>query len=226
MLPPTAFVSFLQNHDQVGNRAFGERIAQLAAPEAVRAAAAILLLAPAPPLLFMGEEWACRQPFPFFCDFEPDLAARVREGRRREFERFPAFRDPEARARIPDPCADETFESAVLRWADRESEAARLHLDLVGRLLDLRRREIVPRLRAVAGGAAAYEVGAGGVLTVRWRLGDGTRLGLQANLRDSPATAPVEPASGGRRLLFATPEPPADGVLAPWSVAWWLADAE
>ena len=107
-LPPAAFVSFLQNHDQVGNRAFGERIVRLTEPEALRAVLAVLLLAPSPPLLFMGEEWGCEQPFPFFADFGAALAARVREGRRREFERFPEFRDEAVRERIPDPGARET----------------------------------------------------------------------------------------------------------------------
>jgi 1,4-alpha-glucan branching enzyme/maltooligosyltrehalose trehalohydrolase len=98
-LPPTAFVGFLQNHDQVGNRAFGERLGQLTSPEALRAATAILLLAPSIPLLFMGQEWAAPEPFLFFSDFGPDLAAAVAEGRRREFARFREFADPTARAR-------------------------------------------------------------------------------------------------------------------------------
>ena len=102
-LPPTAFVSFLQNHDQVGNRAFGERIIQIADRRAVRAAAAILLLAPSPPLLFMGEEFGAETPFLFFCDFEKDLAAAVTAGRRNEFAHFARFNDPAERERIPDP---------------------------------------------------------------------------------------------------------------------------
>ena len=76
-LPPAAFVSFLQNHDQIGNRAFGERIVKLAESPAIRAAAAILLLAPSPPMLFMGEEFGAETPFLFFCDFENDLAEAV-----------------------------------------------------------------------------------------------------------------------------------------------------
>ncbi len=102
-LPPTAFVAFIQNHDQVGNRAFGERLTALAPPEAVRAVAAIYLLSPQIPMLFMGEEWASAQPFPFFCDFEPDLAEAVREGRRKEFARFPEFRDPKHASASPTP---------------------------------------------------------------------------------------------------------------------------
>ncbi len=82
-LPPTAFIGFIQNHDQIGNRPFGDRLTAIASPEAVRAVAAIYLLLPQVPMLFMGEEWAAAQPFPFFCDFGPDLAEAVREGRRR-----------------------------------------------------------------------------------------------------------------------------------------------
>ena len=115
-LPPTAFVTFLQNHDQVGNRALGDRLTTLAPPRALRAAMAVLLLAPSPPLLFMGEEWGATRPFPFFCDLGPALAPLVREGRRREFAHDPAFRN--APERLPDPTAEATFAAAVLRPAD------------------------------------------------------------------------------------------------------------
>ena len=102
-LPPTAFVNFLQNHDQIGNRAFGEASDAIArSPEALRAANAVLLLAPSPPMLFMGEEWQAPQPFPYFCDFEPELAGKIREGRKREFARFEKFGDT-ALAALPDP---------------------------------------------------------------------------------------------------------------------------
>ncbi len=82
-LPATAFVNFLQNHDQIGNRAPGERLSVLAEPAALEAALAVTLLAPPPPLMFMGDEWGAREPFPFFCDFKGDLADAVRNGRRR-----------------------------------------------------------------------------------------------------------------------------------------------
>ena len=116
-LPPTAFVAFIQNHDQVGNRAFGERIADLATREAVQAMQAILLLAPQIPLLFMGEEWGATQPFCFFTDFHDELADAVREGRRREFKRFPEFASADARAHIPDPNAWSTFAASRLDWS-------------------------------------------------------------------------------------------------------------
>jgi 1,4-alpha-glucan branching enzyme/maltooligosyltrehalose trehalohydrolase len=120
-----AFIAFLQNHDQVGNRAFGERLAQLVRPELLKAAASILLLSPQVPLLFMGEEWASAKPFQFFCDFGGALAQAVRDGRRREFARFPAFADPGVRDRIPDPNDVATFERSKLAWAeaDRDSHA-------------------------------------------------------------------------------------------------------
>src|SRR5262249_50675795 len=111
-LPPTSFVTFLQNHDQIGNRARGDRLAAHVPPRALPAAVAVLLLAPSPPLLFMGEEWAATTPFPFFCDLGPALAPLVREGRRREFAHDPAVRE------APDPTAEETFATAVLRPAE------------------------------------------------------------------------------------------------------------
>ena len=127
-LPPTAFVNFLQNHDQIGNRAFGERIDAIArSEEALRAAYAVLLLAPSPPMLFMGEEWEAPQPFPYFCDFEPELAAKVREGRKREFARFEKFRDKGGLAALPDPTSLETFRLGAPGLERAPATAARRH---------------------------------------------------------------------------------------------------
>src|SRR5262249_30158125 len=108
-LPPSAFVGFLQNHDQVGNRALRQRLSAPGRPAALELARAVTLWAPHIPLLFMGEEWWAAEPFLYFCDFAGELADAVREGRRREFARFPEFADPDLRARIPDPGAPETF---------------------------------------------------------------------------------------------------------------------
>ncbi len=102
-LRPTSFVMFLQNHDQIGNRAFGERLRSLCSADALRAATGLLLLSPQIPLLFMDEEYGSEQPFLFFTDYTGDLADAVREGRRREFARFSAFADEKRRATIPDP---------------------------------------------------------------------------------------------------------------------------
>ena len=112
-LPPLAFVDFLQNHDQIGNRALGERLSRVAAPEAIQACQAILLLSPQVPLLFMGEEWAASTRFLYFADFQGDLAQAVRDGRRREFAAF--FDQVEE---IPDPLDETTFIRSRLDWQE------------------------------------------------------------------------------------------------------------
>ena len=117
-LSPLGFVNFLQNHDQIGNRPLGDRLSVQADEAALTAALAMTLLAPMPPLLFMGEEWGSRQPFPFFCDFAGPLADAVRKGRREEFKVAYAEMGDE----IPDPLAEETFRSAVLDWDARKSD--------------------------------------------------------------------------------------------------------
>ena len=120
-LSPLAFVNFLQNHDQIGNRALGDRLATQVGEAPLTAALAVTLLAPMPPLLFMGEEWGATQPFPFFCDFPEPLASAIRKGRRAEFKAAYA----ELGDDIPDPLAEETFHSAVLDWDARATPAAR-----------------------------------------------------------------------------------------------------
>jgi malto-oligosyltrehalose trehalohydrolase len=224
-LPPTAFVGFIQNHDQVGNRAFGERIADLATREAVQAMQAILLLAPQIPLLFMGEEWGATQPFCFFTDFHDELADAVREGRRREFKRFPEFASEAARAHIPDPNAWSTFAASRLDWSVPQQPERKEWLEFVRRLLRLRHDMIVPRLGGVRGHAGEATVLGDSALRAAWRLGDGSTLELIANLADrvSPVTR-AEEIRGD--VLFANrPDLPAElgaGRLPPWSVLWLL----
>jgi len=188
-LPPVAFVSFLQTHDQVGNRALGERLHALAGEWKERSALACLLLSPHIPMLFMGEEFAASTPFLFFCDFEPELAQAVTDGRRREFAHFAAFRDEAARARIPDPASASTFEASKLRWSEREQGAHRERLDLVRTLLALRRRHIVPRLQGAKGGGRLEILN--GALRVEWILGDGVRLRLLAHFGAEEVTVPL-----------------------------------
>jgi malto-oligosyltrehalose trehalohydrolase len=223
-LPPTAFVSFLQNHDQIGNRAFGERLGALASPDATAAAAALLLLAPQVPLLFMGEEWDAPEPFPFFCDFGPELAEAVRDGRRREFAGFALFSDPQMRERIPDPIAPSTAASAVLDWDRREQPLHRERLQLYRRLLALRKAEIVPRLAGMQGGGAEIETVGERCCRVRWRLGDGALLRLCANLGDVPAQIAAAPPQG--RVHYESHDGLAGllagGTLPPWSVLWTI----
>jgi maltooligosyltrehalose trehalohydrolase len=222
-LPLGAFISFLQNHDQVGNRAFGERITAIADARAVRAAVEILLLAPSPPLLFMGEEFASNSPFLFFCDFGKDLAEAVTAGRRNEFARFAGFSDPSAREKIPDPNAAATFEASRLDWNSIPEPPHSEWLSLYRQLLRLRRQHIVPRLSAGCGITADYELQGDRGLTAKWKFADHSTLVLLANLGPSPLPVLSAPAA---QIIHATDGVSADivkqGTLPEWCVAWLL----
>ena len=207
-LPPTRFVSFLQNHDQIGNRAFGERLTRLADPAKLAAATVLWALGPQIPLLFMGDAVASESPFLFFTDFHDELADAVREGRRSEFAKFAAFRDEAKREAIPDPNARETFEASRLEGGP-DADAWR---DLYGRLLKLRAKRIVPVLKGAT--ALGAEAVADAAVVARWRMADGTTLTIAINLGDEAASAALPDGP----VLFAAGAP-----LAPASCAVWLA---
>ncbi|MBL0168592.1 MAG: malto-oligosyltrehalose trehalohydrolase [Propionivibrio sp.] len=221
-LPPAAFINFLQNHDQIGNRAFGERLSHLASPTAMEALTAVLLLAPQPPMLFMGEEFATTQPFLFFCDFGPELANAVTEGRRREFSRFARFADPAVRESIPDPNAAETFKRCVLDWSAMERMPQRATLELHRQLLVLRRQWITPRLAGMGNGDPQFSLLSDRAMVIHWRLGDSSLLTLLANLGEN--TIDAKQTVGTR--LFATSNMNntalVAGQLPPWSAIWHL----
>jgi maltooligosyltrehalose trehalohydrolase len=225
-LPPAAFVSFLQNHDQIGNRAFGERITGIADHRAVRSAMAILLLAPSPPLLFMGEEFAADTPFLFFCDFEKTLAATVTAGRRDEFARFARFRDPSLRARIPDPNALKTFEDSHLNWSEigRHQDWIRFYRQL----LTLRREHIVPLLTTQCAPQASCAVGDDGCLRAQWTFPNQGKLTLLVNLGANATSGLLPPETPPETpVIYASPsltrEDLMGGKLPPWCVVWLLA---
>lgn len=197
-LAPTSFILFLQNHDQIGNRAFGERLLSLASPEAVRAAVALQLLAPQIPLLFMGEPDGSRAPFLFFTDFHDELADAVREGRRKEFAAFAAFQNAEARARIPDPNALSTFEASRPQPGEDAAQWQRLYREL----LSLRAGFLVPRLRGAR--ALGAEVVGDAAVIARWRLGDGSTWLIGCNLASQ--TAFIDAVPPGHRLLHESRE--------------------
>jgi maltooligosyltrehalose trehalohydrolase len=209
-LSPDAFVSFIQNHDQLGNRAFGERLSSLAPPEAIRAVAGVYLLAPQVPMLFMGEEWGARQPFLFFCDFGGELAEAVRKGRREEFSRFPEFADPERVAKIPDPCAESTFLASKLDWT--RVDAA--HLAFYRDLLKIRREVVQPLLPSILHGGEALVVGEQAV-HVTWQAGE-RQLVLDANLSSSPVDFPTSDV----RPFWLCGD--AGALFKPWTVRWGL----
>jgi malto-oligosyltrehalose trehalohydrolase len=221
-LPPTAFVPFLQNHDQIGNRAFGERLSMLVQEGALRAAAAVLLLTPSPPLLFMGEEFGARTPFLFFCDFGPELAAAVTTGRRHEFARFAQFADESAQAKIPDPNAPATFERCKLDWACLDSPAHAAWLRLYRELLAVRFTRILPRLRDGGRIEAAFLPLGQTALVARWRLREDSDLVLYTNLGDAAVLLDATPS--GAPLFVVPQESSAEltrGHLPAWTTAWY-----
>jgi maltooligosyltrehalose trehalohydrolase len=209
-LAPRCFVDFMQNHDQIGNRAHGERLASLADEGKLKVLSAILLLAPSPPLLFMGEEWGCHQPFLFFCDFEGELGDAVRNGRREEFARFAAFADPKARARIPDPLSEQTFKRSVLRWKDSRSTQGRSWLAHYAKLLELRRNEIAPRRF----GPGRYRMLNERAFEVTWD--GGGELRLLANFSESAISLEAPPRG---RVLWGNGN---GRRIDPWTASWWL----
>ena len=206
-LPPTAFVNFLQNHDQIGNRAFGDRLESHAKPAAIEAGLAITLLAPAIPMLFMGEEWGSKVPFPFFCDFKGGLADAVRKGRRDEYAwAYATYGDD-----VPDPLSEATFRSAKLDW---ETTGGSDRLALVRELLAIRQRHIMPRLAGARFGEA--RVADDGTLNANWHLGEDARLLLTANLSDRTIVAPSGNIKG--TAIWGKP----GDAMRPWSVIWRL----
>jgi malto-oligosyltrehalose trehalohydrolase len=184
-LPPIAFVDFIQNHDQIGNRPKGERLTALAKPAALEAALTVLLLQPSPPLLFMGEEWGAAEPFPFFCDFKGELAEAVRAGRKKEFAEAYA---KHGGADIPDPLVAKTRDAAVLDWGALAVSPHLERLAKVSALLRVRREHVVRMAREMRGGGATKI--ANGVLTAEWRAG-ARSLQLLANLSDTAKPRPA-----------------------------------
>jgi 1,4-alpha-glucan branching enzyme/maltooligosyltrehalose trehalohydrolase len=221
-----AFINFSQTHDQIGNRAYGERLCMLVPQQRLQAGLAVLLLAPSPPMLFMGEEFAAVTPFQFFCDFQGDLAAAVTEGRRREFAGFVDFADSTALARIPDPNDRATFIRSKLHWASLNLPQHQDSLEYYRRLLALRRTFIEPRL-PVKGGSGEFELLGAAGMRVRWRLSDGIWLTLLANLGSDPVEAHLQIAGSAfyvsqEDLL----ESFAAGCMPAWCVAWFLDEAQ
>jgi len=182
-IPAPRFVLCIQNHDQIGNRAQGDRLHHAIPPPAYRAASAVLLCAPQTPLLFMGQEWACSSPFQFFTDHAGELGELVRTGRAREFERFPSFAEAAARARVPDPQAAETFARSRLQWAERERAPHQHVLQLYTDLLERRRTE--PALSCTAGSQCIARALDAHTLLLLRRAPEGQDVLLLARLRGS-----------------------------------------
>jgi malto-oligosyltrehalose trehalohydrolase len=217
-LPLTAFISFLQNHDQVGNRPFGERLTVLAEPAALAAAVAIVLLAPSPPLLFMGEEFGATTPFLYFCDFDAPLAAAVRAGRLKGFARVGDVANPAA---IPDPQATATFTRSKLDWKSSTLPEHASWLERYRELLRIRRDVVIPMLGKLDPQRSGFAITGPRSLAAHWSTDDGARLLLFANLGGAPDGGPALPPG---KLVYTTGNTAAEALAAPWSTTWLLID--
>jgi maltooligosyltrehalose trehalohydrolase len=207
-LPSTDFIICLQNHDQIGNRALGERLTTLAQPQALHAAIALLLLIPQIPMLFMGEEWGETRPFLFFTDHNAELGKLVREGRRREFAHFAAFADPQRRSQIPDPNAPETFATSCIRPVQNEWTA------FYKTCLAIRHEHIIPRMTGCKSlGATALSDRA---IRAAWRMNDGAVLTLATNFGDTPVSCTTPPP------LFSTSTLVHNNAVPAHTTTMWL----
>jgi malto-oligosyltrehalose trehalohydrolase len=211
-LPPTAFISFVQNHDQIGNRAMGDRVIAAQPTEVAKAIAAVYLLAPQIPMLFMGEEWGAQEPFPYFCDLNEELNAMVRKGRREELARLPGFDADD----LLDPTAPSTFEMAKLAWWNISHAPYSEMLDFYSMLLKIRHQEIVPLLRGAKRGTFATEPNAAAV-AIDWPLAGGGRLHLRANLGNDGLSPDIRATDARKVFSLGSAN---SGKLSPWSVFW------
>jgi maltooligosyltrehalose trehalohydrolase len=182
-LPPPSFVHCIQNHDQVGNRALGDRLNHNVDLTVFRAASALLLVSPYTPLLWMGQEWAASSPFLYFTDHPEDLGKQVTEGRRSEFRGFSAFQDPDTWDRIPDPQSPETFLRSKLCWEERLEPPHAGVLRLYRELLALRSKDPALSNRDRKS-FAAVPLG-DGAIALRRDAPDGNTLLLVANFKGS-----------------------------------------
>jgi maltooligosyltrehalose trehalohydrolase len=204
-------VYFIQNHDQIGNRAFGNRLCADVSLDAYAAVSTLLLLLPMTPLVFMGQEWAASSPFLYFTDHEPGLGELVSRGRREEFKDFEAFRDRSARESIPDPQAPETFAASRLRWEERDEPAHRRILEIYRELLLLRRTD---RVFAAAGRESLNVQVIDSVLSIRIEVGTDTRLVL-VNVGDVAVALPdLDVSDALWEELFATRSSPGELAAA------------
>ena len=186
----------------------------------------MLLLAPSPPLLFMGEEFAAASPFLFFCDFEPALATAIVRGRREELQRFARFGNTQAAIDIPDPTAESTFMRCKLDWPALSRTPHAQWLAFYRRLLAIRRREIVPLIPGIDANRCSFRIDDDRALFVNWPLAGGRGLALAANLGGRQALDVPDEVQCGR-ILFATPGVDEHGPTMPsWSVLFAIVDGD
>jgi maltooligosyltrehalose trehalohydrolase len=215
-LPPSRFVHFLENHDQIANTGFGERAITQSAPSTYRALTALLLLGPQIPMLFQGQETGARQPFRYFVDHDEELNKLVRHGRAEFLAQFARLATPESQAALPDPASPTTFESCILDERDRDLTApiVQLHRDLI----ELRRSYpgfVDQRPNAMRGALLS-----GQAFCLRWWHEAGDRL-LLVNLgptfkqAEQPEPLLAPPEHMGWRIAWSSEHPKYGGYGTP-----------
>lgn len=209
---PSTAVVYLQNHDQVGNRARGERIGTLVHAQARRAATALLLMSPCVPLLFMGEEWDSERPFPFFCDFAPEMSRSIAAGRKQEFALVPGFDED-----MPDPGDPGTFYRALMLARDADTAKGRAYASFYRELLARRKCWLAPRIGS-CGRAEIVRLHGACAFSLGFPCGN-ERLWLCANLSAQPAVLDL-PIPG--RWIYPEHDPTVQEhglqILPAWSV--------
>ena len=176
-------------------------------------AVSLMLLSPQVPMLFMGEEWRSKRPFPYFCDFDEDLNEAVREGRQEELSQMPGF-DGE---HVLDPTAEETFRSSVLDWEVASSESGSVWVERYRQMIGLRRERVVPLVSMMSKGGRHWV--SEGVLRVEWPLDDGRVYLLVANPSDRYIRTQMQ--ADVTDVLYALGEHRPDGVGA-WSLVFGI----
>ncbi|KQT11011.1 malto-oligosyltrehalose trehalohydrolase [Ramlibacter sp. Leaf400] len=221
-VPLSALVNFAHNHDQVGNRAFGERLAALVGPDAAPLATLLALLTPAVPMLFLGEEFGSTRPWLYFADWQGELKKAVQEGRKREFGHVNKVVDGKPLP-LPDPCSADTFDASRPGDDERDGERGRAWQAMVRSALAARWQWIVPRQeQLLTGQHTAQRVGETG-LAVQWRYGDGQVLSLEINLGPAPLAVPdkhVGPVEPQDVFLHRWPADAAPGTWPAWAARW------
>jgi 1,4-alpha-glucan branching enzyme len=213
-VPPTAYISFLQTHDLVGNDLTGDRTYAKLPLRANRSLSVIYLLVPQIPMLFMGDEWGASTPFQFFCDFSGDMAGKIRKGRREFLKKELHLQDSDL-DRMPDPLAPEAFLASHLNWNELTEPIHADWLQWYRRILAVRRDHITPLLRAVSERCGDFEIRGPGAFTAHWTLDHNARLTVDANLCDGPNDTFAPPEG---TVLWLEGESPTPTTLGPWTV--------
>ncbi len=221
-VPPTAFVSFIQTHDLVGNRIFGDRIFANASADQIRAIACIYLLAPQIPMLFMGEEWGASTPFSYFCDYHGELAIAVRKGRCDQLAKLDPAPSEDEMKRAPNPQAESTLRSAQLDWSELDRPPHNEWFLWYRRVIQVRSKAVVPLLSGLSQSCASSDIVGPGAFAISWTLRNGVKLNLAANLcKVSRSGFPSAPG----RVIWQEGVQENEGTLGPWSVRWTVEDA-